>query len=178
MPTVAEVLEDRVNHDLACVDRVLLNRCVKHLPMASGVVNCIRTRRGSPIPSPVTLGKLTTAFRVAVEQFAAAHGLTIVDFAKGACKDELAQAALAQCDRCRGAVLIGKAQEPTSVFSGRRTDQEAKVWFTDSRRTVHVTSYYFYLLDEDFGLAFITVCTSLPLEVKVCSTGHLGANSS
>lgn len=172
MPTVAEVLQDKIGLDVACVDRVLLNGYVKHLQMGGGVVNFIRTQRGWPIPSPVMLGKLTTAFRDAVEQFAAAQGLTIVDFVKGARKDELAQAALAQFDRPSGVVLIGKAQERTSAFSGRRADREGKVWFTYSRRTVHVTYYYFYILDEDFGLAFIKVCTYLPFEVKVCFNGH------
>ncbi len=172
MPTVAEVLRDRIGLDIACVDRVLLNGYVKHLQMPGGVVNFIREQRGWPIPSPVMLGKLTTAFRGAVEQFAAAQGLTIVDFAKGARKDELAQAALAQFDRPSGVVLIGKAQEQTSAFSGRRADRNGKVWFTYSRRTVHVTHYYFYMLDQDFGLAFIKVCTSLPFEVKVCFNGH------
>ena len=28
------------------------------------------------------------------------------------------------------------------------------------------------MLDEDFGLAFIKVCTYLPFEVKVCFNGH------
>jgi hypothetical protein len=172
MPTVAEVLRDKIGLDVACVDRVSLNGYVKHLQMPGGVVNFIRDQRGWPIPSPVMLGKLTTAFRAAVEQFTAAQGLTIVDFAKGARKDELAQAALAQCDRPSGVVLIGKAQEQTSAFSGRRADREGKVWFTYSRRTVHVTYYYFYILDEDFGLAFIKVCTYLPFEVKVCFNGH------
>ncbi len=100
------------------------------------------------------------------------QGLPIVDFAKGVRKDELAQAALAQFDRPCGVVLIGKAQEKTSAFAGRRTDRNGKVWFTSSRRTVQVTHYYFYILDEDFGLGFIQVCTSLPCEVKVCGGGH------
>jgi hypothetical protein len=172
MPTVAEVLENRIGLDVACVDRVLLNGYIKHLQMAGGVVNFIRDQRGWPIPSPVMLGKLTTAFRAAVDQFAAAQGLPIVEFAKGARKDEIAQAALATFARPSGVVLIGKAQEQTSAFSGRRADRGGKVWFTYSRRTVQVTHYYFYILDEDFGLAFIKVCTYLPFEVKLCFNGH------
>jgi hypothetical protein len=37
---------------------------------------------------------------------------------------------------------------------------------------VCVTHYYFYILDEEFGLFFIKVCTYLPFEVKVCFNGH------
>lgn len=172
MPTVTEVLEDKIGLDIACVDRVLLNGYVKHLQLPGGVVNFIRTQRGWPIPSPVMLGTMTTTFRAAVEQFAAAQGLAIVDFAKGERKDELAQAALAQFDRPHGVVLIGKAQEKASAFAGRRTDRDGKVWFTSSRRTVQVTHYYFDVLADDFGLGFIKVCTYLPFEVKVCFNGH------
>jgi hypothetical protein len=38
-----------------------------------------------------------------------------------------------------------------------------------------VTHYYFYVLDAEFGLAFIKVCTYLPFEVKVCFNGHAWA---
>jgi hypothetical protein len=35
-----------------------------------------------------------------------------------------------------------------------------------------VTHYYFYILDAEFGLTFIKVCTYFPFEVKVCFNGH------
>lgn len=69
-------------------------------------------------------------------------------------------------------MLIGKAQEKASSFRGKREDRGGKVWFTDSRYSVQVTHYYFYLLDADFGLVFIKVCTYLLFEVKVCFNGH------
>ena len=68
--------------------------------------------------------------------------------------------------------MIGKAQEEASSFKARRDDRGSKVWFTYSRERVRVTHYYFYVHDEDFGLAFIKVCTYLPFEVKVCFNGH------
>ncbi len=83
MPTIAEVLRDRISLDVECVDRVLLNGYVKHLQMPGGVVNFIREQKSWPIPPPAMLGKMSEGFRAAVEQFAAAHGLEIGDFAKG-----------------------------------------------------------------------------------------------
>src|SRR5215467_12683758 len=123
MPTVTEVLRDKVGLDLRSVDRVLLNGWVKNLQMPGGVVTFIREQRGWSIPSPAMLTTLSIAFRAAVEQFAAARGLEIVDFAKGASKEERAQAALAQFTGTRGVVLIGKAQEEASSFKGRRDDR-------------------------------------------------------
>jgi hypothetical protein len=42
MPTVKEVLRDKVSLDIRSVDRVLLNGWVKYLQMPGGVVNFIR----------------------------------------------------------------------------------------------------------------------------------------
>lgn len=172
MLTVAEVLGDKVGLDIECVDRVLLNGYVKYLQLPGGVVNFIRRQRDWPIPSPAMLGTLSDGFRTAVERFAAAQGLPIIDFAKGESKEELAQAALARFPGTSGVVLLGKAQEKASSFRGTRADRDGKVWFRSSRISVHVTHYYCYVLDEDFGLAFIKVCTYLPFEVKVCFNGH------
>lgn len=172
MPTVKEVLRDKVSLDIRSVDRVLLNGWVKNLQMPGGVVNFIRQQRGWDIPSPVMLNTMTVAFRTAVEQFAAAQGLEIVDFEKGESKEARAQAALAHFTGTSGVVLIGKAQEEARSFKGRRDDKGTKVWFTYRRESVRVTHYYFYVLDADFGLAFIKVCTYLPFAVKVCFNGH------
>ncbi len=38
--------------------------------------------------------------------------------------------------------------------------------------SVYVNHYYFYLYDDDFGLAFIKVCTYAPYAVKICLNGH------
>src|SRR5262249_33755313 len=123
MPTIKEVLRDKVSLDIRSVDRVLLNGWVKNLQRPGGGVTFIREQRGWPLPSPVMLNNLTVAFRTAVEQFAAAQGLEIVDFAKGESKEERAQAAVAQVDGKSGVVLIGKAQEEASSFKGRRDDR-------------------------------------------------------
>lgn len=175
MPTVKEILRDKVSLDIRSVDRVLLNGWVKNLQMPGGVVNFIREQRGWEIPSPVMLNNLTVAFRLAVEKFAVAQGLEIVDFEKGESKEQRAQAALATFPGKSGVVLIGKAQEEAMSFKGRRDDKGTKVWFTYRRESVRVTHYYFYVLDEDFGLAFIKICTYLPFGVKVCFNGHAWA---
>lgn len=172
MLTVKEVLDGKIGLDLRCVDRVLLNGWVRYLQMPGGVVNFIREQQGWPIPSPAAMTKMRDAFRKAVEQFALQQGLKIVTFVKGESKEELAHAEVARCSKKSGVAPLGKSQEQAIAFKGRRDDQGSKVWFSYSRQSVNVTHYYFYVLDEDFGLAFIKVCTYLPFEVKVCFNGH------
>jgi hypothetical protein len=118
------------------------------------------------------LAPASEAYRVAVEKFAGEQGLTIVNFASGEEKDETARAHLAKFGKRSGVVLIGKAQEKTSGYTARRKEQGKRVWFDYSRRDVFVTHYYFYILDEAFGLFFIKVCTYFPFDVKVCFNGH------
>lgn len=172
MLSVKEVLSDKITLDIECVDRVYLNGYVKYLQMAGGVVNFIREQIGWPIPSPKALYEMTTQFRAAVERFASEQGLEIVTFEKHDDKDAIAREHLRGFEGRSGVVLIGKAQEKASAFKARRADQGTKVWFNYSRQSVYVTHYYFYILDEEFGLFFIKVCTYLPFEVKVCFNGH------
>lgn len=172
MLTVNEILANKITLDVECVDHVYLNGYVKYLQLPGGLITFIREQLGFPIPSPMVLPPVTKAFREAVEKFAAAQGLTIVEFAKSEEKDETARAHWAKFSKKSGVVLIGKAQEKTQGFTARRKDHGTKVWFEYSRRQVWVTHYYFYILDEDFGLFFIKVCTYFPFDVKVCFNGH------
>lgn len=172
MLTVKEVLQNKVALGIECVDRVYLNGYVKYLQMPGGVINFIREQRDWPIPSPQMMKKMSKAFCQAVEEFAAHQGIPIVTFEKHAKKANVAQEYLAQFQGQSGIVLIGKAQEMAMGYKARRADQGTKVWFEYSRQKVYVNHYYFYILDKDFGLLFIKVCTYFPFDVKVCFNGH------
>lgn len=172
MLTAKEVLQGKVALDIECVDRVYLNGYVKDLQLPGGVINFIRYQKHWPIPSPQMMKNLSESFRQAVEQFAANQGIPIVTFKKSDKKAEVAQEYLAQFQGHSGVVLIGKAQEKASGYTAHRADRGTKVWFEYRRRQVYVTHYYFYILDKDFGLAFIKVCTYFPFDVKVCFNGH------
>jgi hypothetical protein len=172
MLTVKQILTDKISLDIECIDRVYLNGYVKHLQLPGGLITFIREQMGFPIPSPIVLPPFTQAFRKAVEKYAQEQGLSIVDFAKGEDKDEKAHACLAKYNKKQGIVLIGKAQEKALGYKGQRKDHGKKVWFEYSRQSLNVTYYYFYILDEEFGLFFIKVCTYFPFDVKVCFNGH------
>lgn len=172
MPTVQEILPGKISLDIECVDRMYLNGYVKDLQMPGGLVNFIREQFNWPIPSPKAMYELTDNFRGAVEAFAQEMGREIDAFGKGEDKDEVARQHVELFDIQEGVVLIGKAQEKSNAFSSRRQDREGKVWFNYFRKSVQVTHYYFYIMDRDFGLCFIKVCTYLPFEVKVCFNGH------
>ncbi len=72
-----------------------------------------------------------------------------------------------------GVVAIVSAQEFQWVFGGRNRSEVpgvASFEFTKSSR--RVGTYYFYVLDADFGLGFIKICTYFPYPAKVWVNGH------
>lgn len=172
MPTLAEILPGKISLDIESVDRVYLNGYVPNLQMGGGVVNFIREQFQWPIPSPKAMYEMTERFKRGVELYAEKMGRKIYQFGKDEDKEQIAQEHAKLFGIEEGVVLIGKAQEKSNAFRSQRKDQGKKVWFEYERRNVQVTHYYFYLMDKEFGLSFIKVCTYLPFEVKVCLNGH------
>lgn len=127
MPTVKEVLRDKVGLDIECVDRVYLNGYVKYLQMPGGVINFIREQRNWPIPSPKMMQKISGAFREGVKQYAVEQAIPFITFKKQDKQEQVATEYLAQFQGQSGVVLIGKAQA---------TRRGSWVWCKYSRQTV------------------------------------------
>jgi hypothetical protein len=173
MPTVEELLRDHVTLEVECVDRLYLNGYIPTLATAGGLIVFLREHLGKPIPSPAVLGQITTRFRDRVGAFAEAEGIPLIAFAHGERKDDRANE-LRRERPVRGAVVfIGVAQEKAMTFSGRPSQDKGAGWFDYSRdKAVYVNHYYFYVDDEEFGPAFIKVCSYAPWALKVCLNGH------
>jgi hypothetical protein len=155
------------------VDRLYLNGYVSALATPGGLTAFLREHLGKPIPSPALLGQITKRFREAVSSFAAGHEIPLVQFQHGERKDERAQA-LRRERAVRGdVVFIGVAQEKAKAFQGKPQPEKGPAWFEYTRdKTVYVNHYYFYVDDEEFGPAFVKVCSYAPWGLKVCLNGH------
>jgi hypothetical protein len=171
MPTVEELLRDHVTLEVECVDRLYLNGYVPTLATPGGLIGFLREHLGKPIPSPAVLGQITSRFRDRVDAFAEAEGIPVIRFAHGERKDDRANE-LRRERPVRGAVaFIGVAQEKAQTYSGRPSKDKGVGWFDYSRdKAVYVNHYYFYVDDEEFGPAFIKVCSYAPWALKVCLT--------
>ena len=80
--TVNDVLDGHVGLDLECLDRIYLNGYVPNLQVGGQVVSFMTAHLGYPIPSPAILEKIGTAFRRAVDRFAADNEIPVVRFGK------------------------------------------------------------------------------------------------
>jgi hypothetical protein len=118
--------------------------------------------QGNPIPSPALLGRIGRGYVKAIERFAAEHEIPVVRFRKRESKEETARSYFERADAegRTGVVLIGVAQEKASAWRGWRDGgPDSHPHFCFGRQTVFVNHYYFYILDRDFGPAFVKACS-------------------
>ncbi len=173
--TVNDVLDGHVVLDLESFDRIYLNGYVPNLQVGGQVVNFL-THRGFPIPSPALLEQNGIRFRHAVETYAQANGIPWVRFAKGDRKLDVMRPHLDRLARQggTGVAAIGVAQEFQRVFTGttQRAAEGGAPHFSYAKADRRVTAYYFYLLDEAFGPAFVKICAYFPYPVKIWCNGH------
>jgi len=172
MPNVAQLIKDHVTLEVDCVDRLYLNGYIPTLQTPEQLVAFLRRHRGHPIPSPKLLGDLTQEYRRRVEQLARQVGAPIIPFLKGQRKDDVAKWHLARFKKPHGVVFIGVAQEKAFAFRASHQRAGKHVHFAYSRQSVCVTHYYFYVVDPEWGPAFLKVCTYAPFAMKVCLNGH------
>jgi hypothetical protein len=173
--TVNEVLDGQVGLDVECLDRIYLNGYVPNLQVGGQVVSFMTAHLGNPIPSPAIMEKIGTAFRTAVDRFAADNHIPVVRFGKDDRKIEVMRPYLARQARNgrSGVAAIGTAQEFQNVFaSAKRMGHNGIPWFSFSKADRRMTCFYFYVWDADFGPAFIKICTYFPSPVKVWLNGH------
>jgi hypothetical protein len=178
--TVNDVLDGHVGLDLECFDRIYLNGWVPNLQVPGQVVGFLTRHLGFPIPSPAVLERIGLGFGKAVVDFAAEHDIPVVRFAKGQRKVEVMRPHLDRLIRAKrtGVAAIGVAQEFARVFTGTTHHADEGGGdvprFSYAKADRRVTAYYFYLVDEDFGPAFIKICAHFPYPIKIWLNGHGG----
>ena len=144
--TVNDVLDGHVVLDIECLDRIYLNGYVPNLQVGGQVVSFMTAHLGNPIPSPAIMEKIGTAFRAAVDRFAADNHIPVVRFGKGDRKIEVMRPYLARQARTgrSGVAAIGIAQEFQNVFaSAQRTGDSGGPWFSFFKADRRVTCFYF-----------------------------------
>jgi hypothetical protein len=172
--TISSLLRDHVTLQIRSVDRLFLQAYVPKLMSQHQLVRFMLDR-GFTIPSPALLARQGRAYVAAIERFAAANGVPLVRFVKGVAKEDTARPYLqaAERDGRFGVVLIGVAQEKTSAWRGwRHGGRDEHPHFEFGRQTVFVNHYYFYILDPDWGPAFIKTCAYAPFPAWVYLNGH------
>lgn len=172
MPNVAEIIKDHVTLEVRCIDRLYLNAYVPRLQSSGGVIDFLVRACRQTIASPALFGQLTEAFKKQLRTWAEQHAIPWIEFRRGDRKDHVVQRYRDRFGKRSGVVLIGVAQERASGWTAtkRREGRWVKFWF--HRRSVYVNHYYIYVLDAEWGPAFIKICGYAPYAIKICLNGH------
>jgi hypothetical protein len=174
MPNVAELIKGHVTLTVGCVDRPYLNAYVRRLQSSGGVVGFL-AQRGHEIPSTALWGRITQGFTTALRSWCQRERIPWLAFPKGARKDDLVEPYRRRFlagGRTEGVVLVGVAQERAR---GRRVTKRVRgreVHFDYAGTTVYVNHYYVYVLDREWGPAFVKVCGYCPYPLKLWLNGH------
>jgi len=151
-----------------------LNAYIPTLQLPGQMVTFLVKHRGQTIPSPALLGQITKKFVTAVENFAQKQSIPIIHFQKGQRKEDVARPYFEQYGKSEGVVLIGIAQEKAMAFRAYppKRSPNGIPHYDFTRASVCVNHYYFYILDRDFGPAFIKLCSYAPFAGRVWLNGH------
>jgi hypothetical protein len=176
MATVSSLLRDRQTLRVCSVDRLFLHGYLPSLQTPGQLVRFL-LGRGFAIPSPALLGHEVRRYGAAVERFAARRGVPVVRFARDQVKEELARPyfARAEADGRFGVVLVGVAQEKASVWRGwRHGGSDAHPHFEYGRQSAHVSYFYFYIRDPEWGPTFVKTVAYAPYGVWLYLNGRMG----
>jgi hypothetical protein len=118
---------------------------------------------------------MTERFVASIKTFAKRHRIPIVHFKSGERKDDIAQRYFARFRGHEGVVFIGVSQECSNVFRAKphRRKNGSVAAFEFFRTTAAaVNQYYFYVLDPQWGPAFVKFGSYAPFTGRVCLNGH------
>ena len=172
MPNVAEIIKDHVTLEVRCFDRLYLNAYIPPLQSGGGVVDFLVRACGQKLASPALLGQLTDAFKTRLRAWATQRHIPWIEFRKGERKDTVVQRYRDRFPKRSGVVLIGVAQERTSGWTATKHARGRFLTFVYSRKSVCPNHYYIYVIDPEWGPAFIKICGYAPYTVKICLNGH------
>lgn len=173
MPNIDAIIRDHVTLSVGCIDRIYVNGYVPGLQTSGGLCYFLQVHRGKPIPSPVLFEPMRERFVGEIRRFADRYRVPLITFKQGERKDDVVADYRARFRKSQGVVVIGVAQEKASSFKAtKRRTPRGSVTFDFSRHNVAVNHYYFYVLDPEWGPAFIKIGSYFPYPVKLCLNGH------
>ena len=172
----ADMVAGHVGLDISCLDRLYLSGFVPKLQTGGGVRYFLHEHRGKPIVSPALFRPMGEKFRQAVDGWAEANHIPVVDLRDAERNIEVMTPyleAAARAGRSR-VVAVGTTQEYQYVWTARKRERgpDGPPQFSFSREKRPVKCFYFYLFDDQLGPGFIKICSYFPYPVKVWLNGH------
>jgi len=171
MELLTERYADSIQLVLSCYDRMVLTGTLVDFGHAVVATRELRRRKIRVFDFPTFANTIREALRGHAEAVAAAHGLTI-QFVRSANvrKEALIQEILGKRGTAPGLVHILSVMEECPSFKPWHDPATHRTFLRPQRgKCLH---YYFYFIDEEFGLCYLRVPTWAPFPVQLYCNGH------
>jgi hypothetical protein len=161
---------DKIAGVLGCYDRVVLYGTLPGLCYAEGMAAFLRARNIRIFDYPRWAEPLRDMIRENAERVAKEHGVEI-EFVRNHIRKEARIAeVLAHRGEEPGLVHILSAMEQCGTYRPWHDKKTGKTLLKPDRgKCLH---YYFYFVDEEFGLCYVRVPTWAPFRLQIYFNGH------
>jgi len=171
MELLTERFADRISSVLSCFDRMVVTGTLVEFGHAKSATIELYHRKIRIFDFPQWANTLRDTLRTHAEAVAEAHGLAI-EFVRSAKvrKETLIQRILADRGTAPGLVHIVSTMEECVSFKPWHDKTTHRTYLrADRGKCLH---YYFYFIDEDFGLCYLRVPTWAPFRLQFYCNGH------
>jgi hypothetical protein len=170
MMELVERYKDEIAGVLSCVDRLILQGRIPIFSYADGMTRFLTARNIKIFDFIKWAGPLTDSIKAQAEAVAAQAGLQ-VDFIrkKNFRKEQRIEEILKKRGRHPGLVWVFSALEPCTTYAPKYTQQRKAFLVAKDKKCLH---YYFYFIDEEFGLCYLRVPTWAPFRLQFYCNLH------
>lgn len=168
---LTERYADQIAGVLSCYDRILVFGTLPGICFAEGMTAYLYTHKVRIFDYPRFAQPFRDRLRENAERLAQENRMEIQHLRKrNVRKEDLVEAILAKRGRHAGLVAIFSAMEPCATYQPWHNKQTGQTYLRpDEGKCLH---YYFYVMDEELGLAYIRVPTWLPCRLQIYFNGH------
>lgn len=171
MELLTERYAEKIKGTLSCYDRIVIQGTIPTICYAEGMTSYLKGNKIRIFDYPRFAEPLRNQLRDNAEKIASENGLKI-DFIrkKNFRKEERIKEIIKKRGLHPGLVYIFSAMEPCSSYKPWHNKKTHKTYLVpDSGKCLH---YYFYFIDEDFGLCYVRVPTWCPFRLQIYFNGH------
>jgi len=171
MELIHERYNDKIHGVISCYDRILITGTLPGLCYAGGMTRFLCENGIRIFDYPRFATPLRNELRKNAERIARENDLEIEFIRKNDFRKEKRIKEVLEKRGCKpGIVHIFSAMEQCQTYKPWHNKETHKTYLKpDSSKCLH---YYFYFIDEEFGLCYVRVPTWCPFRLQIYFNGH------
>lgn len=171
METIIERYENKITGVLTCMDRIIITGTLPVLSNSKSMTSYLYSQGIRIFDYPKYAEPYRNQLRENAEQLAKENNIEIEFVRKASVrKENIISKALEKRGLQLGLVHILSVMETCPTYEPWHNKQTGKTYLRGS--TSKCLTYYFYFIDELFGLCYVRVPTWLPFRLQIYFNGH------